>query len=300
MIHFVTLLAHRKTHDLLVMELVRREGAAVSLQDYTIWPDRFCRPSDVVILGDFERFQDAEMNRIRGYARRCERLGARVLNKPWRAMRRKQLINSLALTGNGFRAWRASQVPPDIRFPVFLRDEFEHEGSATGLLGGPDALAEALQKFELDKAVDREPLVVEFIDTRPVGNVRYHKYGAFIVEGVVVPRHLFYARDWVVKRPDEQTEEDLAAEREYLRNNQHAKQIADACQAAGIDYGRIDFAGHADGSITVFEINTNPTVFHLDDFVPGPRQWVTETFYAQLARTLRGYSPRVAAPAESL
>lgn len=285
MIHFVTLPAHRYTHDLLVTALVR-ERIAVGLHDYATPPARFCHPRDTVILCDVERFREADLERLQRYARRCEQIGARVLNHPRCAMRRAQLINALAAFGNGFRAWSASDLPSDVRFPVFLRDEFEHDGPASDLLRTPDELAEALRRFENGRRADGEPLVVEFVDTRAPGNVRFHKYGAFVMDGVVIPRHLFFAKHWIVKRPDEQTEADLAAERDYLDENHHAGPVAEACRRAGIDYGRVDFSARGDGSVTVFEINTNPTVFHLEDFSHGPRYVVTESFYRTFKRAL--------------
>ena len=285
MIHFVTLPAHRYTHDLLVTELVR-ERLAVGLQDYAMPPARFCRPQDTVVLCDVERFREADLDRMQRYARRCEQLGARVLNHPRRAMRRAQLINALASFGNGFRAWSGSELPSDVRFPVFLRDEFEHDGPATDLLGTPEELADALRKYERSRRYDGEPLVVEFVDTRAPGDIRYHKYGAFVMEGNVIPRHLFFAKHWVVKRPSAQSEDDLAAERDYLAQNHHAGPVAEACRRAGIDYGRVDFSARHDGSVTVFEINTNPTVFHLEDFAEGPRHGVTETFYRAFKHSL--------------
>lgn len=285
MLHFVTLPAHRYTHDLLVTALVR-EGHSVSLQDYATPSARFCRAQDTVILCDVERFRDVDLERLQRYAQRCEEIGARVLNHPRCAMRRAKLINSLASFGNGFRAWPASEMPSDVRFPLFLRDEFEHDGPATDLLSTPDELAEALRQFERSRRCDGEPLVVEFVDVRAPGDIRYHKYGAFIMDGKVIPRHLFFAKHWVVKKPDEQSEDDLAAEREYLKQNHLAGPVAEACRRAGIDYGRVDFSARTDGSVTVFEINTNPTVFHLEDFAQGPRLNVTEMFYRTFKHSL--------------
>lgn len=285
MIHFVTLPAHQYTHDILVTELVR-QGHAVGLRDYATSPARFCRPQDTVILCDIERFREADLERLHRYARRCDDIGARVLNHPERALRRTELINTLALHGNGFRAWPASEIPSDIRFPVFLRDEYEHDGPASDLLHTPGELTEALRRFDRERRHDGEPLVVEYIDIRGAGDSRYHKYGAFILDGAVIPRHLFFGKHWVVKRPDEQSEADLDAERDYLERNHYAGPVAEACKRAGIEYGRMDFSARDDGSVTVFEINTNPTVFHLEDFAPGPRRGVTDAFYRMIRRHL--------------
>lgn len=285
MIHFVTLPAHRYTHDILVTSLVR-DGHAVSLQDYAIAPARFCRPRDTVILCDIERFREADQERLRRYARRCGELGARVLNRPDRAMPRTKLVNALAAHGNGFRAWPASELPADARFPVFLREEFEHDGPASDLLQTRDALDEALRRYERDRRCDGEPLVVEYVDIRAPGEDRFHKYGAFVLDGAVIPRHLFFAKHWVVKRPDAQSDADLAAERDYLAHNPLAVPVAEACRRAGIDYGRVDFGARGDGSVVVFEVNTNPTVFHLEDFAPGPRLRITEAFYRAFRRSL--------------
>ncbi|WP_146093351.1 hypothetical protein [Xanthomonas pisi] len=285
MIHFVTLPAHRYTHDLLVTKLVR-EGVAAGLHDYGTTPARYCQAQDTIILCDVERFHEGDLGRLQRYARRCEELGARLLNHPRRAMGRVQLINTLADHGNGFRAWSASEVPSDARYPLFLRDPFEHNGPATDLLYDQEQLASALRQYERNRRNDGEPIVVEFVDIRAKPEVRYHKYGAFILDGAVLPRHLFFAKNWVVKRPDAQSEDDLAVEREYLRENHHAERVAEACRRGGIDYGRVDFSARGDGSVTVFEVNTNPTVFHLEDFAPGPRQGVTESFWRTFKQRL--------------
>jgi hypothetical protein len=105
----------------------------------------------------------------------------------------------------------------------------------------------------------RDLLVVEFCDTSDASGL-YRKYDAFVVGGRIIARGVQHRRAWVVKRLDQEFSPALAAEeRTFVRENPHKRELAEICQLAGIEYGRVDYA-LKDGRIQVWEINTNPEI----------------------------------------
>jgi hypothetical protein len=192
----------------------------------------------VVIFSDLDRLTPQERAALAlVHARQ-----ARALNHPTRSLLRYELLRTLYAQGlNRFNAYRSGEAP--VRFPVFLRPE-------SGFLNQAPALLNTLDPLPAGH------LAVEFCDTADVGGI-YRKYAAFIVGERIVPRHLFFSRDWLVKSPDlvgpAQLEEELA----YVRSNPHAEQLLAVCRLARISWGRIDYA-LLDGKVQVWEINTNP------------------------------------------
>jgi hypothetical protein len=78
------------------------------------------------IFTDLERLQDAEAGAARDFAQRLAADPARwrVLNDPRRVLLRYALLRDLADAGiNDFRAFRLSELPDDVRYPLFLRGE---------------------------------------------------------------------------------------------------------------------------------------------------------------------------------
>lgn len=107
-------------------------------------------------------------------------------------------------------------------------------------------------------------IFVEYLDTADKAGI-YRKYGAFVVGARIVPRHLYFSRDWMVKTADLGDPDLLAEELQYLESNPHAAQLLEICRHAGIGYGRIDYS-LLDERIQIWEINTNPMVIT----PPGP------------------------------
>lgn len=195
-------------------------------------------------------------------ARELERFlrshGAKVLNSFDRTLSREPLLRKLSELGvNGFRVHRI----PDMqcaRFPVFLRSRTHHHGSFSSLLENQKELERAIVASVLGGKDARDLLVVEFVDTADETGM-YRKFGAFVVDGRIIPTHLFFARTWMVKQARVQDEGLLEEESVYVRSNPHERELLEVAQIAGIDYGRIDYA-LSDGRIQVWEINTNPNI----------------------------------------
>ena len=90
----------------------------------------------------------------------------------------------------------------------------------------------------------------------------YRKYGAYRIGRKILPHHLHYGRDWVVKRSDIDGAGDVRAamvedELAYVSQNPHHEVLARVFEIAGVDFGRVDY-GIVDGKLAIYEINTNP------------------------------------------
>jgi hypothetical protein len=192
----------------------------------------------IVIFSDLDRLTPQERAALAPVHARQ----ARALNHPTRSLLRYELLRALhARDINAFNAYRTGETP--VRFPVFLRPE-------SGFINDPPPLMDSVA------AIPAGHIAVEFCDTADAGGI-YRKYAAFVVGERIVPRHLFFSRDWLVKSPDlvgpAQLEEELA----YARSNPHAEQLLEVCALARISWGRVDYA-LLDGKVQVWEINTNP------------------------------------------
>lgn len=189
------------------------------------------------------------------YGTRC------VINDPAASLNRVELLHLLSERGiNAFRVHRAGDIPAPEHFPVFLRPASGSQWQPLPLLHDRAEYRQALaQVVSLD-----DQIVIEFCDTKDHHGI-YRKYGAFVVGDRIVPRHLFFSRNWLVKSADLTGPDQLAEEMAYLESNPHADVLLNACRLAHIGYGRIDYALR-DGRVQIWEINTTPTIFN----PPGP------------------------------
>ena len=213
--------------------------------------------------------------------------GVRLLNHPIRARLRYELLRHLRERGwNAFDVYRATEARLPQRYPVFLRGEYDHKGHRSEPLHGPEQLVGAVESFERQGRSRETLLIVEFCDTSDERGL-YRKYSSFYVAGRVVPRHLFFSRDWMIKTPGPPPEPDrLEEEWRYVRENPHEKQVREAFEVARIDYGRIDYA-MLDGRMQVWEINTNPYVTTPRDGGGPERRRVAEHFTRAFEAAMR-------------
>jgi hypothetical protein len=126
-------------------------------------------------------------------------------------------------------------------------------------------LINSRQEFDTELSrIKRYPMlranlvVVEYCDTSDEDGL-FRKYSAFRVGDAIIPRHVFFSKQWIQKFPSNQivNDEQVYEERQYLDANPHEHELMDLFEAANIQYGRIDY-GLCNNQIQVWEINTNP------------------------------------------
>jgi hypothetical protein len=185
---------------------------------------------------------------------------SRVLNDPARVLKRYELLSELHAQGlNRHGVTRATGVLPNVRFPVFVREESEHNGSLTPLLTDRATLQRALGRLVLKGYRLRDLLVVEYCETGDARG-RYHRYSAFVVGDRIIARELMVGDGWMLKsHGNAPTEPEIERENAYVLGNPHEAELRRIFDLAGIDYGRIDYA-MVGGRIETWEINLNPTI----------------------------------------
>ena len=190
----------------------------------------------------------------------AEEAGVRFLNNPMRTLRRFDLLAARSRLGrNEFRAVHASGDIASLRFPVFLRSEWDHGGNISPLLESPSDVHAAIARATMQGHRLRDLLVVEFCSTADAEG-RYRKYGAFIVGDRIMPRHMSVSRHWMVKHAGSVfTRETVLEEHAYVFDNPHEAELREIFSLAAVEYGRIDYA-LKDGRIQVWEINLAPTI----------------------------------------
>jgi len=263
----------------MIFYLVRRPHAG-SLQYVDLWGPKpgsrmqFLFYEDLVqaqnarpgtyIFSDLETLSPGQLQLAVEFAEQLVRAGAlfRILNHPARVLQRFDALARLYDEGvNSFRAFRARDRLDGLRFPVFLRRGDDHRGPLTPLLVDRAALNRGLTYVRLQGNRLADILVVEFCDTSDKAGV-FRKYSAFVVEKLVLPRHLIFGHNWNLKQPALKTDELNREQSHYLETNPHQEFVADIFRRAHIDYGRIDYSV-AGSAPQVWEINTHPTVRRL-------------------------------------
>ena len=214
--------------------------------------------SGIWIFSDLERLSDRQLDVAEDLARQ---IGYRyVLNRPAHYVRRFPLLRRLAREGsNDFRVWCLGEaLRGKIRFPVFIREENDHTGNLTPLINDQRGIDIAVARLLLRGFRLSHLMLIEFCETASDEGL-YRKYAAFRVGDQIIPRHLIFSRNWVLKKPDLVTDELIREEAEYPRHNPHEARLREIFELSGIDYGRIDYS-LSDGCIQTWEINTNPII----------------------------------------
>ncbi len=212
----------------------------------------------------------------------------RVLNDPVRSLLRYDLLRRLHERGiNGFQAYRTSGPVEGLRYPAFIRDEFRSHFKELTLAQNPQQYGALLNGLTWQQGTRAGLITVEFCDTAGPDGL-YRKYGAFVVGGRIVPRHVFVSRDWSVRNVDLVDPAHIAAELDYLDSNAHEPALLECARLAGISYGRIDYS-LLDGRPQVWEINTNAAFVSLQASVE--RQAGLDRFVANFADAMLALDP---------
>ena len=154
------------------------------------------------------------------------------------------------------------------RFPFLVRAPGFHTGKHFERIADAPALRNALATIPGD-----DVLAIEFIDTaRRDGS--YCKYRVMFVDGSLYPLHAAIGRDWKLHYFSAEMQ-DNALHREhdeaFLRDmpgvlSDTAMRTLHVIEAElGLDYGGIDFAIDAQGTVVIFETNATMVLPHIAD-----------------------------------
>lgn len=211
----------------------------------------------------------------------------RVLNDPANFMSRSELLQALHARGlNRFGVHRVAGTAAPQRYPVFLRREGGTLWETPPLLRDPEEYAAAA------RAAEAGSIAVEYFDTADAAGI-YRKYGCFVVGNRIVPRHLFFSRNWLVKQADLLDDALLQEELAFMSSNPHAAELAGVARLANLAWGRIDYA-LVDGRPQVWEFNITPALVWGPPAGDPARRRVHEKFVELFAQALDAVDPPAA------
>ncbi len=250
-------------------------------------------PLGSYVFSDLERLAPEELETAaQVHTALAEAGGADValLNHPTASLRRYELLRALHRAGiNDFNVYRATEHRRPQAWPVFLRREDDHVGPWGEPVSDAAVLEARLSQLRRAGHSLDPVLITELLDTADAHGI-YRKYSAFVVGDRIVPRHLFFAREWMVKYPAAVNARQVQEEMDYLLGNPHESALREVFRIAGIRYGRIDYAVHR-GRLQVWEINTNPWVMSFDDGGGTERRSAHRAFWQAITAALEAQRP---------
>ncbi|MBM3604265.1 MAG: hypothetical protein FJX25_05785 [Alphaproteobacteria bacterium] len=228
-------------------------------------------PQSTYVFTDLERLSVADRKlvdaRIEAFGQACP--DCRMLNLPMRIGTRLDIMRRLHESGiNKFRMLPITTDPETFRYPVFLRCDDDHEGPKSDLLHSSKELRDAIAALPRDDRQNSRFVVTEYVDARNANG--FHEKRSYTRVGSrLFPSALDQSKAWVCKGEytDPATVPIPDRELAFLKSDMDEAALRAAFSAAGIEYGRADYA-LVDGRPQIFEINTNPWI-EPPEQVPG-------------------------------
>jgi hypothetical protein len=256
-------------------------------------------PRATYVFTDLDRLNFWELQLAARLYAWLQRAGLEVLNDPARVRQRFGLLRTLKENGfNRFDAWRIEDPrrPAPQDYPVFLRTEAAHRGNLTELLETPDALEAAVEQA-LAKGIPRRDLIAIQYCAQPLRPGLFRKLAAFRVGDRMVTSLAVHESRWTAKYGELgiASPEDYVDEHASIRDNRYGELLRPAFEAAGIEYGRVDFA-LVDGRPQVYEINTNPNLKRLTSHPVPLRLEAARQFDAALVEAFAALDTREGGP----
>ena len=214
------------------------------------------------VFTDFDRLAYTDLELAGRIYLQLKQAGVKVLNNPARVKTRYSLLRSLYRERlNDFNAYRADELPDEIRFPAYLRQIRGHARPCTGLIQTREEMDRAIE-HEIDSGLPAEHMMIIEYAGEPIRPNLYRKLATFRIDATLTPSPCVHDHQWMVKTgpnciaPDDLYEEDFV----NIRDNIHAESLRKVFELAEIEYGRADY-GFYQGRPQIFEINTNPHIF---------------------------------------
>jgi hypothetical protein len=182
-------------------------------------------------------------------------------------MGRYQLLCRLFEEGiNPFAVYRADGRPKPARFPVFVRNESDHEGPVSALISDQQELDDYLERLVEGGRPLRGLLVIEYA-AEPLPSGVWRKTGTYRIGKNYAVGHQFPSDKWVVKGYGQNVTNDALQleEKAAVTANDVPDSVRRAFDIACIEWGRADHTTFR-GREIIFEINTAPVPWMRDRY----------------------------------
>ncbi|MEE9344639.1 MAG: hypothetical protein V3U88_03425 [Methylococcales bacterium] len=222
-------------------------------------------PSGTWIFTDHERLSGLQLRRAAQIATCLKNGGARVLNHPALVRSRYEILRRFEEAGiNQFSVLRCDSNPEPSRFPVFVRNSYDHNSTKIALIDCQKDLDAAIQEMERCGISLDGKLVIVYSSEELIPGV-WTRLSSYCIAGQVIAHHMAFDDSWIVKDGFDKErleahpykEHFVALEREFVCNNGYNDVLEKAFAIARIDYGRAD-CSIVNNQLQIYEINTNP------------------------------------------
>jgi len=201
-------------------------------------------PNGAYIFTDLDRLPPASLERAGRWFQTMRDHGAAVLNDPRRQLGRRDLLQKFHRDGrNRFNAYRLDERHL-ARFPVFLRFDSGHGGPESDLIDDAASLEREVALATKGKS-RRELIVVEYLDHTEADG-RHYKYSHFRIGSRLVFSGMVCGKSWCLKAVEDINDEIVGRELRDSLNHEHDEDLMSCFDAAGVEFGRIDYASIRD------------------------------------------------------
>ena len=236
---FITTPGHGYTAGAFVQPLADADVPNCNVTTYNALLGSTHTVKAVHIFTDLERLSDSQLITAARLYRTVRDLGIPCLNDPAMVMGRYQLLCSLFEVGiNPFAVYRADGQPKPAQFPVFVRNESDHDGPMSALIRSQDELDDHLKRLVDGGRPLRGLLVVEYA-AEPGPDGIWRKVGTHRVGKNYSLHHQILSDNWVVKNYVQHVTSDALQreEKAAIIANHVPENVHRAFAISGIEWG---------------------------------------------------------------
>lgn len=247
-------------------------------------------PQATYIFTDRERMDCWQIQAYQHYFNYINQLGGsyKAINNPGKMMNRRALLRTLHRRGlNPFNAYAVSERRLPERYPVFIRNEYDHSKPLTDLIQTPEELNKALAQLS-DQGHPEDGLLITEYCAEPLEGNLFRKLSSYRVGNDLLFYGTVHQEDWLVKYGtlNSATQAMYEEEQSMIINNAYQDQLLKIFNAGNIEYGRADY-GIVGGQVVLYEINTNPnTLLPTDQHPNATRQQSIELGWKKYCEAL--------------
>jgi len=258
MIIFLSNPFHRYTHKKLCR---RKDIPEVCCKSYDWLLRQRTLPHGTYIFTDRERMDSWELRIFQCYYNHINQLGEgyRAINNPGTMLNRRALLRKLYSRGiNPINVYAVTERVLPQQYPVFIRNENDHQKPLTPLLQTKEELENALLELA-DQGVPEEGLLITEYCAQALEGTLFRKLSSYKTGDQIFFYRNVHEKGWLVKYGTNNiaTQAMYEEEQSMIIQNAYHEEMATIFELAGIEYGRADF-GIVDNRVVVYEINTNP------------------------------------------
>ena len=260
------------THNQLI-ETMKKKGVKLKIRDYQSLFRLRSLPAGTYIFTDRERLDHWQ---LRACGRLYQALSEypeyyKLYNNPAQILSKHGMLRQLFRTGiNPFDCYTVTERTAPVRYPVFLKTEYEHKRPIGGLLENKSQLHDAIHtliknNFPLDGVI-----ITEYFSTPLKADV-FRRLSSYVIGQNLSFAGAVHEKNWCVKYGQHSIvgDEEYREERQMIDTNFRSEEIKKVVNLLNIEYGRVDY-NVVDGKLAIYEINTNPHIPLYKSTSPNP------------------------------